>query len=55
MIGSLDQEYQLECARDSIDQLSACKAEGVKKDSIITTLRKELATYKKNAWSEDLR
>lgn len=45
----------MECTRDSVGQLSVCKAENVRKDEIIASLRKELAAYKKNAWSKDIR
>ena len=49
------QEYELECTKDSLGQMSICKAENVRKDEIIASLRKELAAYKKNSWSKDIR
>ena len=45
----------MECARDSIDQLSPCKTESERKDTTIAALRKELAEHKKTSWSKDHR
>ena len=55
VVYSIIQDYQLECAKDRIDQLSLCKDESLKKDTVIASLRKELSAFKKNSWSKDFR
>ena len=52
---SLPQEYQLECARDELQKLSAIEQEGKRKDEVISALRREIAEYKKCTQSGDMR
>jgi len=49
------QEYQLECSRDQLQQLSVCESESKRKDQVILALRKEIAEYKKCTQSRDVR
>ena len=49
------QEYELECAQDMLQSLSMYEAECQRKDRVIRELRRELAAYKHNSHSKDVR
>ncbi len=49
------QEYKLECAGDQLQSLSVYEDECGRKDGVIVELRRELAAYKHNSHTKDIR
>ncbi len=45
----------MECARDELQKLVVIEQEGKRKDEVISTLRREIAEYKKYTQSGDMR
>ena len=52
---TMQQDYQLECIQDELSRLSFFESENKRKDVVISTLRKEIAEYKKCTQSRDIR
>ncbi len=49
------QEYKLECAEDQLQSLSVYEDECGRKDGVIRELRRELAAYKHDSHTKDIR
>ncbi len=49
------QECELECARDQLQSLLVYEGECGRKDRVMKELRKELAAYKQNSHSKDIK